>query len=875
MLKKAIAAFFLIFPLLAWETIESEHFVIYYPEGREGEAIKVVTYLEQYYEKVSDLCSNYREKTIVVIQDLGLESNGYTDPFVPSIHIFTSPPYPHPEFGTMRSWWRQVSVHEFTHAVHLTSMGGIYHILRVLFGRVLLPQLILPQSLVEGMAVYSESTLVPYEGRLNEGFYSAYMKNSKPFDLSFLMGEPLVYPFYSMRYIYGGEFTKFLAEKYGENSLSEFISAYGRSILQFVGITPGAYRKTFGRNFQALYKDFVSQWKVSHKKVIFEADDIKWLGEYEGKLYLSVLEISLPFAGYYIPSYSIVELDPDNGKRRIIAWDPVYLPFKFGDGKLYYARPEIAPGFNNKINLGYGNVGEIISVDLLSGEKKIIFKGPIKAFAVFDGELYYSFSDGCCGSVLYKMNLETRVKEKLLRTEELEIYDITVSKKEIFLGARKDGIGSDLYVLEEGVLKRLTQTPFTETNLSFTGKGLIFSANEDGIWEAYLWKDGKILRITKTGFCESPALYNDSVFCLGISDGKKVLYNTILRGEEIFWSRLEDINAQEVPNYSRPLRNYNLASLLFPDLYFVNFWRKEDIVEFGAIGHDSLDENFYQVTFSSSKTASDRFEFNFYSFSPSPVILDLSLKIYPQEKEMDMGFALPIFRSQRKALRSSYFYFSFADRVGEERRASLSGAGDFIFSNQTNRIKFYISPQIEIEDNWTGSHINRKGYFIDAGFLASPVRNSGIFLSISYGNDQDNPSGITYKTISWGEQVLREGALIYGEVSFRIANIRKGISNPHLFVDGIYSSVFAEALESEEFHRKAIGGFLSVEISSYHGLLKLYPMVGISYRLDDNKIVPVLGINGFFYTLEIFRSKSPFRKTFYSGFNKSVLRRLK
>jgi len=97
-------------------------------------------------------------------------SNGYASPYPFNfIGIVLSPP-DEGELLQNREWLELVLTHEFTHIVHLDQARGPAIVLRRIFGRYLLlpfpfallfpsgfPNLLEPNWLIEGLAVYSES----------------------------------------------------------------------------------------------------------------------------------------------------------------------------------------------------------------------------------------------------------------------------------------------------------------------------------------------------------------------------------------------------------------------------------------------------------------------------------------------------------------------------------------------------------------------------------------------------------------------------------------------------------------------------------------------------------------------------------------------
>ena len=90
-MKKKIILFFFFLILLSsfslnasasvfyWNVYESDYFVIFYPDGYKYQAEEVLYYLNKYQQDTMDLVGNENNfKTLVVLQDAGLDSNGLT-----------------------------------------------------------------------------------------------------------------------------------------------------------------------------------------------------------------------------------------------------------------------------------------------------------------------------------------------------------------------------------------------------------------------------------------------------------------------------------------------------------------------------------------------------------------------------------------------------------------------------------------------------------------------------------------------------------------------------------------------------------------------------------------------------------------------------
>ncbi|GAH93483.1 unnamed protein product, partial [marine sediment metagenome] len=169
-----VFAFFL-FNWFDWKTLKTENFTVIYNSEYYWEAIQTLQNLEYYRQGVIDLTGNNTRNIPVVIEDLGTMSNGFADPFLYNIHIFTYPPGFGSSLEGIENWYRTVSVHEYTHIAHLTKTKGFSKILTGLFGAPFQSNMYAPAWIIEGITVFSESRISPYEGRLNDGFFDSYI----------------------------------------------------------------------------------------------------------------------------------------------------------------------------------------------------------------------------------------------------------------------------------------------------------------------------------------------------------------------------------------------------------------------------------------------------------------------------------------------------------------------------------------------------------------------------------------------------------------------------------------------------------------------------------------------------------------------------
>ena len=158
-----------------WKAKESSNFTLFYREGSEWNADEVLSNLEHYRERVIKLTGNKKMgHTFLTIHDAGLVPGGYYNPIFDVIGLFPYPPSASP-LSSVENWSRLVGVHEYTHRMQITNTGGLPGFATSLFGTPFHPNLWSPGWIMEGITTYSESQLSPYEGRLNDGFYTSYL----------------------------------------------------------------------------------------------------------------------------------------------------------------------------------------------------------------------------------------------------------------------------------------------------------------------------------------------------------------------------------------------------------------------------------------------------------------------------------------------------------------------------------------------------------------------------------------------------------------------------------------------------------------------------------------------------------------------------
>ncbi len=277
-----------------WKTIESTNFKVSYENDFEALAQKTVEDLEATHKMLTKYLKNTPPKTRVVISDIVDDSNGFARllPF-PLIHLFPYPPQTNSELGYYSDWLFSLLVHEYTHTVHLSSMGPIHKFINTILGPTVAPSQLLPKWIIEGIAIYFESQLTG-KGRVNSPYYQMMFRTSimhHNFSLAEISNITTTYPYGGLYYLYGTFFIYHLFQNdYDKSEMAHFIDTYGKQLIPY-GIN-GAYKKGSNKTFETTYIDFIKE-KKSEAKNLLSKLEIQGLTKYKEILEERVESISV------------------------------------------------------------------------------------------------------------------------------------------------------------------------------------------------------------------------------------------------------------------------------------------------------------------------------------------------------------------------------------------------------------------------------------------------------------------------------------------------------------------------------------------------------------------------------------------------------
>ena len=194
----------------------------------------------------------------MVLADNSDEANGLATVFpYDAIHLVATPPDSLSDLNDYADWLFSLTAHEYVHVIQMNVRGGVPAALDAIFGKVLVPNAMVPPWLTEGMAVLHESG--PGHGRNASALFDMYARaivlEGGLFPLPEVSNPPLDWPLGNMWYLLGGRFLSFLHERSGADGLRAFLAEQGRCVWPFaIGVV--AEDTLGGQDFPALWSEF-------------------------------------------------------------------------------------------------------------------------------------------------------------------------------------------------------------------------------------------------------------------------------------------------------------------------------------------------------------------------------------------------------------------------------------------------------------------------------------------------------------------------------------------------------------------------------------------------------------------------------------------
>jgi hypothetical protein len=258
-----------------WRILDTEHFRVTYPEELLPLARKAAERAERAWEALAREFVDPPKQTVdLLITDHTDVSNGYATVFPSSrIVVYAPPPVDGFSLPFVDEWMELVVTHELVHIFHEEYARNLGSFLRSLMGRVPLewpffPGTATPGWVIEGIATYYESEFTD-AGRVRGTFHEMVLRTAvlqggfESIDQT--SGDSPVWPGGQRYYVYGSLFFKYLADRFGDQTMGDFARAVAGQWIPYR--LNSAARDAFGVSFSDAWEE--------------------WKGELEGR-YLSL-----------------------------------------------------------------------------------------------------------------------------------------------------------------------------------------------------------------------------------------------------------------------------------------------------------------------------------------------------------------------------------------------------------------------------------------------------------------------------------------------------------------------------------------------------------------------------------------------------------
>ncbi len=257
-----------------FSTIETDHFVIHFHQGLNDIAKRAAFISEDVHRILSPQFKwTPTEKTQIVLLDNTDFANGLTTvlPYN-AIYIFTVSPLPDMTISEYDDWLEILIMHEYAHVLTMDPVRGYSAVMRKIFGKTLPgsdplslflalfttpPNLFMPYWWIEGIATWTETEFSSM-GRGKGSYYEMVFRMAVLEDriprIDQINGDVPYWPGGSIPYMYGLLLEKYIARKYGKETLGKINITQAGRLPFFINGPP---KKFTGKNYVYLYRDMV------------------------------------------------------------------------------------------------------------------------------------------------------------------------------------------------------------------------------------------------------------------------------------------------------------------------------------------------------------------------------------------------------------------------------------------------------------------------------------------------------------------------------------------------------------------------------------------------------------------------------------------
>jgi len=341
-------------PSIEWKEIQNPRFVVVFPKGYENQANEIAQTALRQYNLLVELWNVTIESKVrlLLAPDSDVAGGSITLFPFPAIRIDMAPPSPDSRLsGGREPWLDKVLAHELTRLLLLHMSSGFFRQLRRVIGPLpfTFPMMQYPSWLHQGLAVFSESLICP-SGRLNTPDYRQMFQHiAAEGDFQHflsLRGSPSRWPGPVTKLMYGAEFLRFLAHRYGQESLQNLVTHLSRVPLS-LGISL-RFKHMYHLRLRKLWRQFGlaagqgensdvplrlltrDGWIKQHPEVL-DDNRLVWVSDnYRSRPGIRILNRRSGRPGWLLRRWGISSLAYDNQSRELVFSAPeVFRSFRW------------------------------------------------------------------------------------------------------------------------------------------------------------------------------------------------------------------------------------------------------------------------------------------------------------------------------------------------------------------------------------------------------------------------------------------------------------------------------------------------------------------------------------------------------------------
>lgn len=442
---------------------------------------------EKVRTQVMDQVGGELEHVYILLDDGSDAFNGFATPTPwPIVRVFVTFPQTYTIGMNWSDLWETLIAHELTHIAHLGQRNSFQLDFHRVFGNIPLPGVTqarqAPAWLIEGLAVWVES--FGREGRLQDPYSGlvtarAALEGNFPRLDDVSVGQFDDFPFGNARYLYGGRFVDFLAQRYGRATIAQLLQVFNDA-----GPLPALTQTWFSVTGHRLEDDWEAFRQQELKRAQQQEDApvpfAQTVGSYvptvwNGETFAWWGDRALNIRSYKEGTWSDTQRYPLKSKPTGMAWDGI-------NDRLVYTRLE------EDLD-GYG--GDVYT--LQGGqEHRLTRDAHALGVAADQGRIYYFKEISClnppqsaCGSGVFDLE-----GKPILEVFGEHLFSMDVRDGEFLLGFWKAGgkhrvvLWKDGQALELAGLEKALEVHWGE-------QGQILYTQNEGVPQVYRYGDGQ------------------------------------------------------------------------------------------------------------------------------------------------------------------------------------------------------------------------------------------------------------------------------------------------------------------------------------------------------------------------------------------------